>query len=193
MKKIFVVALFLILCSAPISVMAEHSAVDRGSFEFGIGNIASVWLYGGANYENATWIGFGSTPDLTAGYFVINGLMVGTTFYFDWFKSESMTESDNNFFIQPIVKYYLPISDKFLVNAKVFFGWARSKSDGDPDSYTRARFGGGVAGTYMLLPELGACIGADIIIFPDRKVSGTTIANTSFNVIDIAIGLSAYL
>ena len=193
MKKVLVVTMFIIFCSAPLTLMAQHSAVDRGSIEFGIGNIAEVWLYGGANYENATWIGLGNTPAFTAGYFITNGLMVGTTFYYDWFKSESMTGSDNNFFIQPLLKYYFPISERFLVNVKVFFGWARSKYDGDPDSYTRARYGGGIAGTYMLLPGLGNYIGADIIVFPDRRESGTSIDNTSYNVIDISLGLSAYL
>jgi len=64
---------------------------------------------------------------------------------------------------------------------------------GDPDIYTQIRFGGGAAGTFMLLPNLGASIGADLIIFPDEKTSGTTVDNTSYYVIDFLLGLSMYL
>ena len=62
MKRILVVIMFFIFCSVPLSVMAEHSAVDKGSFELGIGSIVDLWLYSSSNYEDATWIGIGTTP-----------------------------------------------------------------------------------------------------------------------------------
>ncbi len=193
MKKILVVTMFFIFCFAPLAVMAEQSAVDKGSFELGVGNIIDIWLYRSDNYENATWIGLGITPDLTVGYFIINGLMVGTTIGVTSHKAESWTEPNTSFFIQPVVKYYIPVSEKFFFNGKGFFGQYRENDAGDPDTYTRMRFGGGAAGTYMLLPSLGASFGADFIYFADWKYGGTTIDKTSYAVIDILLGLSVYL
>ncbi|MBA7544991.1 hypothetical protein ES705_37353 [subsurface metagenome] len=192
MKKILVVTMFFIFCFAPLVVMAEQSAVDKGNFELGVGNIIDIWLYRGDNYENATWIGLGTTPDLTVGYFIINGLMVGTTIGVTSYKSESWTEPNTSFFIQPVVKYYIPLSEKFFFNGKGFFGQYRENYAGDPDTYTRMRFGGGVAGTYMLLPSLGASFGVDFIYFANYSYGGT-VDNTSYTVIDILLGLSVYL
>lgn len=193
MKKILVVTMIFVICIAPLAAQAEHSAVDKGSFELGVGNILDIWLYRSDNYESATWVGIGYTPDMTVGYFIINRLMVGTTLGFYSLKSESWTEPSTTFFVQPVVKYYFPVSEKFLFNVKGFFGWRREKDSGDPDIYTQIRFGGGAAGTFMLLPNLGASIGADLIIFPDEKTSGTTVDNTSYYVIDFLLGLSMYL
>ena len=194
MKKILVVTMFLIFCFAPLSVMAQHSAVDKGSVELGVGNIIDITLFRGSDtWEDDTSIYIGDTPDLTAGYFVINGLMVGTTIWFVNYKSESMTEASTMFSVQPVVKYYFPISEKFLINLKGFFGWSRTKIANNPDTYTQIRFGAGVAGTYMLLPSLGASIGADFTVFLDEKYGGTTIDDTSYNLIQILLGLSVYL
>ncbi len=135
MKKILVVTMFFIFCFAPLAVMAEQSAVDKGSFELGVGNIIDIWLYRSDNYENATWIGLGITPDLTVGYFIINGLMVGTTIGVTSHKAESWTEPNTSFFIQPVVKYYIPVSEKFFFNGKGFFGQYRENDAGDPDTY----------------------------------------------------------
>lgn len=193
MKKILVVTMFFIFCFAPLAVMAEHSAVDKGSIELGVGNIIDIRLERGDNYEKATLFGLGTTPDLTAGYFIINGLMVGTTIGVTSYKAESWTEPYTFFSIQPVVKYYFPVSEKFLFNGKVIFGLYREKLSGDPDTYTQMHFGGGAAGTYMLLPSLGASFGADFIYFADWKYGGTTIDDTSYYVIDILLGLSVYL
>jgi len=193
LKKILVVATFLFFCFIPFSVMAQHNAVDKGSFELGIGSIVDIWLYSWEIYEDATWIGLGTTPNLTVGYFVANGFMVGTTIGFTRYKSESWTDPNNYFSVQPIVKYYFPFSEKFLLNGKVFFGWSRDKTSGDPDAYTRINFGGGVAGTYMLLPSLGASIGVDFIAFLDQKYGGETIDDSNVNIFYIILGLSVYL
>ncbi len=153
-------------------------------------NIIDMWLYRGVNSGNATAVGIGTAPDLTIGYFIVNGFMIGTTYRTITFQSESSTEGI--LFFQPVVKIYFPISDKFLLNAKGFFGLVRERYILDSDTYTRIRFGGGGACTYMLLPSLGVSIGGEFKVFPNRKVSGTTIDNTSYNVINIFIGLTAY-
>jgi hypothetical protein len=143
MKKLLVATAYFFFCLAPLAVSAENGAVDKGSFELGVGNILDIWLYRSDNYENVNWIGIGMTPDLTFGYFMANRLMIGTTIGLTTTKYESATESDNTFFIQPVLKYYFPVSEKFLFNLKGFFGWERDKYEGDPDTYTRSRFGGG--------------------------------------------------
>lgn len=192
MKKKFIVTMLLILCFAPLSVMAQHSAVDKGSFELGVGHIFDIWLFSSDNYESYTEICIGATPTLTAGYFIIDGFMIGTTVYYNNYKSESMTDSDTYFSIQPEVKFYFPVSEQFLINAKGFLGMRSSTYDGDSSKYTRMRFGAGCAGTYMLLPTLGASFGADFTLYQDRKVDGTTIGSTSYKIINIFVGLTAY-
>jgi hypothetical protein len=191
MKKILIVTIFLIFCAAPIVVMAEN----KGSFELVIGNILDVKLtnYSDPTVDNDTVIEIGETPELTGGYFVINRLMVGTTIWFYNYKDASMDEPFNIFLIQPVVKYYFPISEEFLINVKVFFGWWREKYPLVDDPYTKMLIGGGAAATYMLFPRVGASIGVDFTQNTKYKQAGTKIDDTSFYVITIALGLSAYL
>lgn len=194
MKKLIVVSLFMVFCFAPLVVMAEHSAIDKGSIEFGVGNVAELSFYRGDNITKGYEYGIGLTPDLTVGYFVIDRLMLGLSFGLFGDKDETMDEADIDLNIMPLVKYYYPISDKFLINAKGFIGWNRYKDSTDPDNpYTRARFGGGIAGTYMLLPQLGGSIGADFTYYSNYKYGGTKVDDTSWYLLGFLLGLTVYL
>ncbi len=112
--------------------------------------------------------------------------------YYDNYKSESMTDSDIYFYIQPEIKFYFPASEQFLINVKGFLGYSSDTYDGDTSKYTRMRYGAGGAGTYMLLANLGASFGADITFYSDRKVDGTTVDSTSYKKIDLYVGLTVY-
>ena len=193
MNKSIALFFLLLFTLASFTLSAQQNSIEEGRFEIGIGNIASIWLYGGSNYEKATEIIIGHTPPITVGYFVIDGLRIGLTTDLDFYKSESMTEYESTIDIEPNVKYYFPLSEDLIGNIKVLFGWVRSTYDGDPEKYTRTRFGFGGAVTYMFLPNIGAYVGLDYVILPDRKISGTTIDNTSFNVTDIGIGFTLYI
>ena len=57
MRKLIVISLFVVFCLTPIAVLAEHSAVDRGSLELGVGNIAQFAFWVGYNYEQETILG----------------------------------------------------------------------------------------------------------------------------------------
>ncbi len=192
MKKILLTLVLLWLVLFPVSVVAQQNPIDAGSFEFGIGNIANLWLQKGDNYDEATDISIGSTPVLTFGYFVSDGIMLGASIYYESYKSESMTDPDTDFLLQPQLKYYIPVSSQTLANLRILAGYSSSTYDGDSETYTRTRFGLGGGLTYLLLPGLGAVIHADYIYFPNRAVSGTTIDNSSYNIIEIGVGLSAY-
>ena len=194
MRKLIVVSLFFVFCFVPLMVMAEHSAIDKGSIELGVGNVAELSFYRGDNILNGYWFTVGWPPGVTFGYFVIDRLMLGATLTVFSDKYETMTEADTELDVMPIVKYYYPISEKFLINAKGYFGLYRYKDSSDPDNpFTRVRFGGGGAGTYMLIPQLGASIGMDFTYYSDYKVGGTKADDTSYVILGIILGLVVYL
>jgi hypothetical protein len=194
MNKFFIISLLVIFCFTPLVITAEHSAIDKGSLEFGIGNVAELNIYRGDNIITGTMYGIGLTPDLTVGYFIIDRLSLGLTFGFWGDKDETMNEADTELNFSPFVKYYYPLSDKFLVNAKGFFGVYRFKDSTDPDNpFVRARFGFGIAGTYMLLPKLGGSIGVDFTYYSNYKVGGNKVDDTSFYIFDLLLGLTVYL
>jgi hypothetical protein len=194
MRKLIVISLFVVFCFTPLAVLAEHNAVDKGSLELGVGNIAVFTFYVGYNYEQASVFGLGLTPNLTIGYFVIDRLMMGASLGYYRYKSESMDEAYTEFDIMPLVKYYFPVSEKFLINLKVFFGVYREKDMDFPDNYwSYLSFGGGVAATYMIIPQLGCNIGLDSRYFSNWRYDGEPLDETSDLGFQFVLGLNVYL
>ena len=194
MRKLIVISLFVVFCFTPLAVLAEHNAVDRGSLELGVGNIAVFTYYVGYNYEQESVFGLGLTPNLTIGYFAIDRLMLGASLGYYRYKSESMVEAYTDFDIMPLVKYYFPVSEKFLINVKVFFGLYSEKDMTYPDNrWKRPRFGGGVAATYMIIPQLGCNIGVDSFYLSNWRYDGVTSEETNNLGFQLVLGLNVYL
>ena len=194
MKKILVVFLFIVFCLPPLSTVFGHDSVDRGSVELGVGNIAEYSLYWGINYDQASVFGIGLTPNLTMGYFLFDRLMLGASFGFYRYKDESMTEAYNDFMIMPLFKYYFPVSEKVLINIKGFFGFYREKDMEYPDNYwTQQLIGGGLAATYLFIPQLGCNLGADFLYFTNWKYEGVEIEDTDTYSLKFVFGLNVYL
>ena len=89
MKKITAALIFILFCVVPLSLWAQNSAIDKGSFEFGLGNALGFSLYTGARFDgdlrttNIT-IGSGETR-LNAGYFIFDNRR--------WLKSTTIDSS----------------------------------------------------------------------------------------------------
>jgi hypothetical protein len=194
MKKLIVISLFVVFCLTPLAVLAKHNAVDMGSLELGVGSIAVFTYYVGNNYEQRSVFGLGLTPNLTIGYFFIDRLMIGASCGYYRYKSESMDEAYIDFDIEPLFKYYFPVSAKFLINIKGFFGIYREKDMDYPDyNWTQPRFGGGVAATYLIIPQLGCNIGIDSAYFSNWRYDGETLEESSDLAFRFVLGLNVYL
>jgi hypothetical protein len=194
MKKFIAVSLFALICFTPLVSLATHSSVDRGSVELGVGNVAQLSLYLSDNYDQASVLGIGLTPNVTVGYFFIDGLMLGASFGYFSYKDESMNEAYTDFDIMPLFKYYFPVSDKFLFNIKGFMGIYREKDVDYPDNFwSLTRFGGGLAANYMIVPQLGCNLGVDFTYFSNWKYEGEEAEETSDWGVMFVLGLGVYL
>jgi hypothetical protein len=194
MKKLIIILLFVAFCFAPLATLAEHGSVDRGSVELGVGNIAQLSLYLSDNYDQANVFGMGLTPNLTIGYFIVDRFMLGVSFGYFRYKDESMVEAYNELDIMPQFKYYFPVSDKFLINIKGFVGLYRERELEYHDTYwKRTRIGGGLAFTYLFIPQLGCNLGADFVYFSNWEFEGMEAEDSSDWGPRFYLGLQVYL
>ena len=193
MKRILIVSLFVVFCFTPLTTLAEHTSVDAGSVELGVGNIAQYSFYFSGNNDDPRIFGFGLTPNLTIGYFLVNRLMFGVSFGLYNYKDDSMSESYTEFYIMPLVKYYFPLSDRFLLNLKVFFGYYRETDVGTDNFWMQFRVGGGLAVTYLIIPQLGINLGGDFANLSHWRYGGTEQEGTSDWGPQFYLGLNVYL
>lgn len=195
MRKLIVIVVLAVLFIVPISVFAQNSQIDAKSIEFGLGTVFGITLWRGELFEGSEErdisIGTGAVA-LNAGYFVINGLSVGGSVSYFNSKIEGVTDPGVLLTISPVVKYYFPISDKFLVNAKALFEYNSMKLF-VPEAFTYFAVGGGGAATYLLNDNLGIYGGFDFVHGFNQKFDGTEIDNSSRNIIDIGVGLTIFI
>ena len=194
MKRIMIVVAAAMFCLLPFGLFAQD-AIDKGSLEFGLGSIVGVTFWGGDLYDpKETDFHIGSdTITVNFGYFLMDSLSLGGSLGFNSNKVEDADEASTNFFIAPVVKYYFPVNEKFLVNAKALFGFSSVKLAGFDDATSQLFFGGGAAGTYLLTPNLGGFIGVDFTYGLDSRSGGDKIDDTNSTQLDIGLGLTVYI
>lgn len=197
MKKLLSVIMFLVFCAFPLSLFADGKTIPKGTMEFGLGPVFGITLWTGSKYQNDLretdfLIGSGVTR-FNTGYFIINGLSVGGTISYSSNKVKGAADPTTVFSFGPVVKYYFPIKNRFLVAAKGLFEIKSTKIPGAADATNQLSFGGGGAATYMLNKNIGVYGGLDILFFLDEKISGTATPNTSHTKIDLNAGVTIFL
>ena len=197
MKKHLSVIMFLVFCAFPLSLFADGKTIPKGTMEFGLGPVFGITLWTGSKYQNDFretdfLIGSGTTR-FNTGYFIINGLSVGGTISYSSNKVKGAADPTTVFSFGPVVKYYFPIKNRFLVAAKGLFEIKSTKTPGAADAANQLSFGGGGAATYMLNKNIGVYGGLDILFFLDEKISGTATPNTSYTKIDLNAGVTIFL
>lgn len=192
MKKILAVTAIVIFCIVPIGLFAEHDAIDKGSFEFGLGTAFNFGIYSGNLEATEFSIGSGGTM-LNVGYFIIDKLSIGGAASYYNIKYGGATESYTEFFIGPEVKYYFPITDLLLANLKGLIRFISWEYPGDTDRSSQMWFGGGGAITYLLTDNLGIYGGADILFSPDYIDEGAEVDDSSYVLIDVQVGFTVFI
>jgi len=196
MRKIFFVGVIVLFCIAPISVFAaENKAIDKGSIEFGLGNVFSFSRYGGAAYDPAhTKIAVGNFfYGINGGYFIIDRLSVGASIFFYRDKEKDAAEAETRFSVGPVVKYYYPLAQKILVNGAGKVSYESRKVPPATDPLNQLAITVGVAATYLLKPYLGAYAGINFILALQGRQGGSSVSDTGYNVIDVGIGLTFFM
>ena len=192
MKKILFITGILVICMVPISLFAENEAIDKGSFEFGLGTVFDLRLYKG-NFE-ATEFTIGSGwSRFNFGYFIVNRLSIGGAVSYYSFKYEGDTESSTEFMIGPYIRYYIPISERFLADITGVFQVNSWEDPGDIDRSSRMWFGGGGGITFLVTSNLGLNGGFGIVYSPNYKDQGTEVVDSSYTQIIIGFGFTVYI
>jgi len=192
MKKILFITGILVICMVPISLFAENEAIDKGSFEFGVGTVFDLRLYKGNAEASEFTIGSG-TSRFNFGYFIADRFVLGGSVYYYTFKWEGATESTTEFGVGPYVSYYIPITEKFLANITgglQFFSW---EDPGDVDRSSQILFGGGGGLIYLITNNLGFGGSFGIVYSPNYKDQGIEVLDSSYTQIIIALGFTVYI
>lgn len=197
MKKILAVIMFLMLCAFPVSLFADGKTIPKGTMEFGLGPVFGITLWTGSAYEgDARTTGFllgsGATK-LNASYFIMNGLSVGGSISYSRTKVKVNDDPRTVFSLGPVVKYYFPIKNRFLVAGKGLFEISSIKQPAATDATNQLSFGVGGASTYLLNKNIGVYGGLDILFFLDEKSAGASIPDTSYTKIDLNAGVTIFL
>jgi hypothetical protein len=192
MKTILFVTGVLLICIVPMSLSAENEAIDRGSFEFGLGTVFDLTLYSGNNEANELTIGSGISM-FNVGYFIANKFAIGGTASFYKLKPEGATESYNEFLFGPYVTYYIPISERFLANITGNFQIDSWEYPGDVDRSSQIWFGGSGGATYLITTNLGIKGGFGFLYSPNYKDQGIEVEDTSYTTITISLGFTVYI
>jgi len=192
MKKTFLVTTILILCFVPLVFCAGNDAIDNWSIEFGLGSVCK-WEWSSGNFE-AKGLILGSGPTLlNVGLFIFNGLSIGGAASYITVKDEGATESYEEFFFGPIVRFYIPISDKYLANIEGIFQFDSWEFPGDTDKSSLMRYGGGGGITYLITNNLGMYGSVHLFFIPDYKDQGIEVPDSNFTLIDAEIGFRVFL
>jgi hypothetical protein len=196
MRKLIGLVVLVVLLIVPISVFAGNSQIDRKSFDFGIGAKLGITLWRGELYEGAEERDISIGADKTAisfGYFIINGLSVGGSLSYFNTKVKGITDPLVLVSISPVVKYYLPIGEKILVNVKVLFENNAVEFWSPEDVTSYSAVGGGGAATYLLNYNIGIYGGVDFVHGFNQRYNYDKVNNSSHNKIDIGIGLTIFI
>ena len=197
MKKTIAVLIFILFSAMPLSLWAQHSAIDKGSFEFGLGNALSFSLYTGAQFDgdlrktNIT-IGSGETR-LNAGYFIFDKISVGGTTYLSRTKVKGDDDPLTIFVIGPVGKYYYPFREKILFNGRGLIEFSVIKAPIATDATTQIAFGAGGAATYLFKEIYGIYGGLDLKFAFNERTGGNKVDDTSYVQITFGIGLNLYI
>lgn len=197
MKKLIAAVIFILFCAVPFSLCAQNSAIDKGSFEFGLGNALGFALYTGAQFDgdarktNIT-LGSGETR-LNAGYFIFDKISVGGTTYLFREKIKGNDDPSTVFVIGPVVKYYYPFKEKILFNGKGLIELSVTKDQAATDSATQVAFGAGGAATYLFKEIYGIYGGLDFKFALNQRSGGDTVDDTGYVLITLGIGLNLYI
>jgi len=199
MKTILFVTGVLLICIVPMSLLAENEAIDRGSFEFGLGTVFNLTLYSGNIEANELTLGTSAPtigsgiPVFNVGYFIANRFAVGGTFSFYKLKFEGATESYNEFLFGPYLTYYIPVTERFLANLSGNFYIISWEYPGDIDRSSQIWFGGNGGATYLITNNLGIKGGFGFLYSPNYKDQGIEVADTSYTTIAISLGFTVYI
>ena len=192
MKKILFITGILFICMVPISLFAENEAIDKGSFEFGVGTVFDLTLYKGNIEATEFTIGSGWSR-FNFGYFIVNRLAIGGAASYYSFKWEGATESSTEFMIGPYFSYYIPITERFLADITGVFQFNSWEDAGDVDRSSRMWFGGSGGLTFLLTGNLGLKGGFGIVYSPNYKDEGIEVEDSSYTQVIIGLGFTVYI
>jgi hypothetical protein len=193
MKKILISAGVLLICMTPISLFAVNDAIDKGSFEFGMGSVFGLNVYKGNIEATGLTIGSGLTR-FNVGYFIIDRLSIGgSAYYYNFSDNQGIGDSFNEFLIGPIVSYYMGITERLLFNVSVVYQDHSVKFELDDERSNQKRFGGSGALTFLLTTNLGLKGSVGIIYTPNYKDEGKEVEDTSFTQIFTSLGFTVFI
>ena len=192
MKKILFITGVLVICMVPISLFGENEAIDKGSFEFGVGTVFDLTIYKGNVEATEFTLGSGLSR-FNFGYFVGNRLSIGGAVYYYSWKWSGATESSTEFGFGPYVRYYIPISEKILFDITGIFEYLSWKDPGDTDNSSRIFFGGSGGITYLITSNLGFGGSFGIVYSPDYKDQGTKVTASSYTQFIIGLNFTVYI
>ena len=192
MKKILFIAGILVICMVPISLFAENEAIDKGSFEFGLGTVIDIRLYQGNLEATEFTVGSGWSR-FNFGYFIVDRLSIGGAASYYSFKYEGATESSTEFMIGPYFSYYIPITERFLAPITGVFQVNSWEDPGDVNRSSRMWFGGVGGITFLVTGNLGLNGSVGIVYSPNYKDQGTEVEDSSYTQVIIGLGFTVYI
>ena len=113
----------------------------------------------------------------------------GGVYYYSW-KWSGATESSTEFGFGPYIRYYIPITEKALVDITGLFQYYSWKNPGDTDNSSQILFGGSGGITYLITTNLGVGGSFGIVYSPDYKDQGTKVTASSYTQIIIGLGFT---
>jgi len=172
--------------------LGEGNPTNAGKFEINFGTLFGVSFFTGDAYAKdqrtitVGTYGIGKTgqgyflPNWSLGFFVIDNFSIGGSFsYINTGDDDNTTDA---YVIDPIVKFYVPITQDFLLNAKGTFHIV--------DFNDAIQFGFGVGGalTYMINDNVGAFAGIDYNLYFENNDDN----KPSYSQVDIGLGVSVF-
>jgi len=194
MKRCLVLFMLASVLCIPMFASADSDAIDKGSIFFKIGTLFAFDYYFNGYYDGpyeTTVARFGSGPvNLNVHYFLVDGLALGGSVYFYSEKLAGNWDPTTVLSLGPVVSYYHPLSEQFLLNGSVYLRYANVNSAFTYIETSQITIGLGVGVTYMVHENIGFYSEAAYFLVTDASYSGGSIADSGYNNFNVSIGIS---
>ena len=203
MKKLAgIFAALMLLAGSSISAEAPIAA---GTLELGIGKIISyerIWndditfnqftvgTYADTyNHASADF----SAPVFGFAYFVTDGLALGLNAGFYYYKNDQLDNPSQGVFVAPVIKFYVPLSEGFLVDAHGSFGYFSSDDGVLEQETTGMTYELGIGFNILVTQQFAVVLGFDYTYMTDYEVDGEKAADSAMSGIGVSLGLKTFI
>jgi hypothetical protein len=156
-------------CALCFPLYAEESPVSKGTIEISAGNILRYTINrGNATHETSVRpistreSSFGlSNPSCDIGYFIMDNISVGGGVSNTSSTYQNKSDSNKQLGISPFMKYYIPVTDRFIVDYIARIGIESGTNNDGSTSSTQLNAGMGAAMNYLFFKSLGIYLAFD--------------------------------